>query len=87
MAAVFSLQRMDTDQITLLRNCAIVQGFPVLLSVVLASIQADEMNLNFAGYGTSSLFFGAAAFWAALALNRAWPSLCGQAAGTMFPGR
>lgn len=71
VAALLSLQRMDASQVTFLRNCAIVQGFPVLLSVVLASIQADGLNLNFAGYGTSSLFFGAVAFWAALAFNQA----------------
>ena len=87
VAAALSLQRMDTSQITLLRNCAIVQGFPVLLSVALASIQADGINLNFAGYGISSLFFGAAAFWAALALNQSRLSLGGPASGAMGPGR
>jgi hypothetical protein len=70
VAVIFAFQRMDEGQTTLLRNCAIVQGLPILLAVVLSSAEAGELTFALVSYGASSLFFGTVAVWASLALSQ-----------------
>lgn len=56
--------RMDSDGIVLLRNCAIVQAFPVVCAVILSSLRLGHLNFDdFAWYGVSFMFFGALAAW------------------------
>jgi len=71
MAIILAFQRMDKGQTTLLRNCAIVQGLPVLLAVIFSSVEAGELTFGLVSYGASSLFFGTIAIWASLASNQA----------------
>jgi hypothetical protein len=67
----------SADETRVLRNTALVQGFFVVVSMVLASIALDRVNLGLSrvGYGLNALFFAAVA---------AWPSL---AAGTVARSR
>ncbi len=55
------------DARTVLRNMALVQGFFVVTSMILASIGLNRVSfgLSFAGYGLNVLFFAAAAYWLA----------------------
>ncbi len=66
IAVALSFQRMDHDDIILLRNSAIVQAFLVLSMVGLSTSQARALNLRFTEYGLFFLFFGGLAFWADL---------------------
>jgi hypothetical protein len=54
------LKKWDAD---LLTNCALVQAFPVLAVILLASIEARRLDLSYAGYGVHFTFFGALASW------------------------
>jgi hypothetical protein len=63
IALAFSFQGMDTNCVALFKNCAIVQAFPVLSVIILKSIQTKSLNLDLAGYGLFSLFFGVVALW------------------------
>ena len=66
---VLAFQRMDKSQTVLLRNCAIVQGSPIVVAIVLSSIEAGRLNFGLVSYGASSLFFGVIGMWALLALK------------------
>jgi hypothetical protein len=59
-----ALTRSD-DESVLLRNTAFVQGFFVVISMVLASIALDRVSLGLTrvGYGLNVLFFAAVAAW------------------------
>jgi len=59
--AFFQTSHRNFD--VLLRNCAIVLALPVFCSVVLSSIEARAIDLQFASYGVFYVFFGAVAFW------------------------
>jgi len=69
-AVILAFQRMGRDQSTLMRNCAIVQGFPVLLAIVLSSVEAGSLSFGLVSYGASSLFFGVVAMWGLLASKK-----------------
>ena len=56
-------QTSDHNLDALLRNCVIVLAIPVSCAVVLSSIEARAINLQFASYGIFYVFFGAVAFW------------------------
>jgi hypothetical protein len=67
IALVLSFSNMSRKLPVLFRNCAIVQAFPVLCTIVLYSLLiAERLDLMHAEYGTFFLFFGAAASWAVL---------------------
>jgi hypothetical protein len=66
IALALSFQRMNRDNVTLFRNCAIVQAFPVLCVIILSSLQAGSLFLILSGYGIFFLFFGALAFYTKL---------------------
>lgn len=70
LALALSFQRMGRDGVAMLRNCAIVQAFPVFTMVVLSDIKTRELNLEFIANGTNYLFFGSLAFWAMLVGTR-----------------
>jgi hypothetical protein len=53
------LQTMDKSRSVFLRNCALVQAFPVLCLIILDSLRLQGLNFNFASYGLSFLFFAA----------------------------
>lgn len=56
-SVLFSLQAMDKSRSVFLRNCALVQVFPVFCLVILDSLRMQGVNFNFASYGLSFLFF------------------------------
>jgi hypothetical protein len=58
-----ALKRSNEDLNKLFLNCAIVQAFPVICSVILLSLHLGKVDLSLAGYGLFSLFFGAMALW------------------------
>ncbi|HTK39154.1 MAG TPA: hypothetical protein VL325_11725 [Pyrinomonadaceae bacterium] len=58
-----TLKRTNGDLNRLFLNCAIVQAFPVICSVILLSLHLGKIDLSLAGYGLFSLFFGAMAMW------------------------
>lgn len=58
IACCLAFQRMDDKGILLMRNCAIVQAFIVLSTVVLSRIISGKLSFNFINYGTYFLFFG-----------------------------
>jgi hypothetical protein len=55
LAFVLSLSRMDAA--ALFRSCALVQAFPVVAGVVLATIQDRHLNLWYARYGPFFAWF------------------------------
>ena len=59
----------SADESRVLRNTAIVQGFFVVISMVLASIALERVSLGLSrvGYGLNVLFFAAVAAWPRLA--------------------
>lgn len=67
IALALSFQRMDKNGLVLLRNCAVLQLFPVLCVVLLSSVGVGGLDFNYAGYGLNFLFFGSLAFGAGLA--------------------
>jgi len=79
-SVILAFQRMDKSQTMLLRNCAIVQGSPIVLAIVLSSVESGELTFGFVAYGASSLFFSAIAMWAILASKHPI-TLSDQAAG------
>lgn len=58
-----ALKRSNEDLNRLFLNCAVVQAFPVVCSVILLSLHLGKIDLSLAGYGLFSLFFGAMALW------------------------
>ena len=67
IALALSFQNMGRNVPVLFRNCAIVQAFPILCTIVLYSLLiVQRLDLMHAEYGEFFLFFGAAAFWAML---------------------
>ncbi|MBI4888116.1 MAG: hypothetical protein HY824_13560 [Acidobacteria bacterium] len=61
-----ALSRPQGDLRTFLASCTLVLAFPVLLSVLVTSIDRGGLDLSVAGYGLSFLFFGALAFMPSL---------------------
>lgn len=62
-AVALSFRRLKNWDAQVLSHCAFAQAFPILLIVVLSSIEARGLNLTYAGYGVHFLFFGAVASW------------------------
>ncbi|MEJ7848559.1 MAG: hypothetical protein WKF92_10775 [Pyrinomonadaceae bacterium] len=71
LAAVLSLQKLETDCRAFFRNCAIVQLFVLLFTSGIWSLKLGYLDLfvGQSGYGMFSLFFGALAGWAAFYPN------------------
>jgi len=63
ISVALSFQRMDGRQMVWFRNCALVQAFPVLCVVALASLNSGRLNFIYSSYGMFALFFGALGFW------------------------
>lgn len=73
IAVALSLQRMDDSGIVLLRNCALVQAFPIVCIVILSSIATQRLNfVDFAWYGLTFLGFGALAAWISIVRKGRW---------------
>jgi hypothetical protein len=60
LAVALSFTRMDAA--ALFRNCALVQGFPVVAGVVLSTIRDGRVNLTYARYGAFFAWFVFMAF-------------------------
>jgi hypothetical protein len=56
-ALAFALSFLDMDETALFRNCALVQAFPVVAAVVLATVQTRQLNLWYARYGPFFAWF------------------------------
>ena len=52
LAVTLSCRRMDAEGAQLFRRAAIVQGFPVVVGVLLSSLQQHRLDLIYTGYGT-----------------------------------
>jgi hypothetical protein len=56
-ALAFALSFTHMDATALFRNCALVQAFPVVAGVMLATVQARQLNLWYARYGPFFAWF------------------------------
>ncbi len=54
-AIALSFAKMDAA--ALFRNCALVQAFPVVTSVALATVQNHRLDLSYARYGAFFAWF------------------------------
>ncbi len=54
----------SADAIGFLRKSALVLAFPIVCGLILATLQAERLDLHLADYGVSFLFFGALPCWA-----------------------
>jgi hypothetical protein len=68
LAFVLSFTQMDAW--ALFRNCALVQGWPVVAGVVLSVVQDRQLNLWYTRYGSFFAWFSLMAWVMASALNR-----------------
>lgn len=66
IAVLLSFNRVNSSTQMLLRNCALVQAFPVLCTIVLTSAESKSVNLTGAHYGIFFLFSGCLSGWATL---------------------
>jgi hypothetical protein len=56
-----ALQRLESNHLVLLRNCALVLAIPVVFTSVLATIRSERLDLSWMAYGMFFLFFGSLA--------------------------
>lgn len=63
LSAALAFRKIDVSGRVLFGNCAIVQMVPVVLVVVLSSIEAGTLELSQACYGMFAVFFAGLAWW------------------------
>jgi hypothetical protein len=56
-ALAFALSFSRMDAAALFRNCALVQAFPIVAGVLLATVQRDRLDLMYARYGAFFAWF------------------------------
>jgi hypothetical protein len=69
----FALSFTQMDAAALFRNCALVQAFPVVAGVVLATVQDRQLNLSYARYGPFFAWFALMALATESSMNRDQP--------------
>jgi hypothetical protein len=69
-ALAFALSFTQMDAAALFGNCALVQAFPVVAGVVLATVQDRQLNLWYARYGAFFAWFALMALATESSLNR-----------------
>jgi hypothetical protein len=69
LAVALSFTHMNLA--ALLRNCALVQAFPVAAGLVLATLRDRQLNLSYARYGSFAMWFALMALASYAALNSA----------------
>jgi hypothetical protein len=69
----FALSFTQMDAAALFRNCALVQAFPVVAGVVLATVQDRQLNLSYARYGPFFAWFALMALAIESSMNRDQP--------------
>jgi hypothetical protein len=68
LSLVLAFTPMDLG--ALFRNCALVQAFPVVIGVVLSTLQGGQLNLAYARYGAFFAWFALMAVVTDASLNR-----------------
>lgn len=58
LALALCFSTSNRDIVPFLRNCAIIEAFPVFSALVLSSIKAGKLDFTFAEHGLAFLFFG-----------------------------
>ena len=79
-----SLSFTHMDRAGLFRNCMLVQAYPVIAGVVLASVRDRHVNLWYARYGAFFAWFGLMA-WAMTAHTLTFSAAAGRARSSFLP--
>lgn len=76
LAVLLPLHRMDGADHVFLRNCAIIQAWPVVCGIAASLLASDatiDASFGYAAYGLNFLFFGLLGAWSRLAPRRELP--------------